>query len=66
VLDFDECASGLRDGGHYCPSDATCINTPGGFTCECPVNHTFIDRNGYDSECKGTVIICGTTQVPVQ
>lgn len=54
VVDMDECASGRREGGHNCPHDAKCVNTPGGFTCECPANYTFIDG----SECKGTVILC--------
>ena len=65
VVDIDECASGRREGGHNCPDDAKCVNTPGGFTCECPTNHTFFDHP-YDSECKGTVILHVTIQVPVQ
>lgn len=54
LVDINECNHGHRpDVGHYCPSDAECINTDGGFKCKCPVNHTFIDRGGHTSMCQG-------------
>ena len=59
LVDINECIHGRRqDVGHYCPSDAQCINTDGGFKCKCPENHEFIDRKGHTSECKGVYIYC--------
>ena len=55
LIDLNECLHGRREKvGHYCPTDAECVNTDGSFECKCPENHTFIDRKGHDSECEGT------------
>ena len=54
-LDIDECAIGSIDiYGHYCPRTAKCINTLGGFTCQCPAGYKFIDRGGFASFCQST------------
>ena len=45
-LDIDEC---LKESSHECDLNATCINTPGSYTCLC--------RNGYTGDgktCAGT------------
>ena len=53
LTDINECNHGRHpEVGHYCPLDAECVNTDGGFNCSCPENHTFIDRR-YTSECQG-------------
>ena len=55
LVDLNECLHGHRPVvGHYCPTDAECVNTDGSFDCKCPANHMFIDRGGHDSECQGT------------
>ena len=57
VADIDECEVGRQPGiGHYCPTSAECINTEGGFDCQCPENYTFVDRQGHTSTCEGTYI----------
>ena len=56
LTDIDECKHGRhREVGHYCPTDAQCVNTDGGFRCECnKENYTFINRTGHTSVCQGT------------
>ena len=46
-LDIDEC---LKESSHECYLNATCINTPGSYTCLC--------RNAYTGDgktCAGTL-----------
>ena len=57
LTDINECNHGRHpEVGHYCPLDAECVNNDGGFTCECPENHEFIDRGGHNSVCQGMYI----------
>jgi len=39
-VDIDEC----EDGSHNCHKHANCINTSGGYNCNCKLNYT---GNGY-------------------
>ena len=37
MLDIDECCGGECDGIlNFCEGTASCINTEGGYTCDCP------------------------------
>lgn len=60
-LDLDECSNGQIDKyGHYCPTGgpngnppgARCVNTLGGFMCQCDTGYEFIDRGGFSSTCE--------------
>ena len=54
-LDLDECSNGHIDKyGHYCPSDARCVNTLGGFVCQCPKGFKFVDQGDFSSTCEST------------
>ena len=54
LADINECNHGRHpEVGHYCPEDAECVNTDGGFNCTCPENHRFMDTGGHDSKCLG-------------
>ena len=44
--DTDECAMGI----HTCSSSATCVNTPGSFTCTCNSGYT-----GSGTSCGGEI-----------
>lgn len=39
-LDINECALASQNGKPICGLNAQCINTPGGFFCQCPPNFT--------------------------
>ena len=44
TVDIDECESGM----HNCHLDATCVDTPGNFTCTCNDGY-----NGDGMNCSG-------------
>ena len=46
-LDIDEC---LKESSHECDLNATCINTPGSYTCLCRNGNT-----GDGKTCAGTL-----------
>ena len=56
LTDINECNHSRHPKvGHYCPADAKCVNTHGGFLCECEKeNYEFIDKKGHTSVCQGT------------
>lgn len=41
-LDINECTGGARGGAPIavCGTGAQCVNTPGGYFCQCPANYT--------------------------
>ena len=47
MADIDECAS---PGDNNCSTNATCTNTPGGFTCTCNQGYT-----GDGTTCEGEI-----------
>lgn len=38
-IDIDECALAAVTGLQACQGDAVCTNTPGSFSCSCPVGY---------------------------
>ena len=46
ITDLDECKESLG----YCQSSASCINLPGGYTCQCPSGYEML----YNGECNET------------
>ena len=44
--DYDEC----KDFSYDCPMNATCLNSNGSYSCECPAGYRFDGKN-----CTGLV-----------
>ncbi len=47
-VDMDECEAAV------CSDGSTCVNTPGGYECECPTGYFYNTRQ---NRCKGKTFI---------
>ncbi|XP_044165460.1 uncharacterized protein LOC114965419 isoform X3 [Acropora millepora] len=53
--DFNECETYA----HHCPRNATCVNSPGSYTCRCPSGTRFDGSNCIDvDECRAGSFSC--------